>query len=163
MLDSGQCDRNDFTVRDASTCVSLRSAIVAIVTRQHGIQPETVSAEAMLHSIINQLGGPVAVASEGTPWWKSATAVPGAPLVDRSAVAFDSVGQKAELSAQGAAGGGDIWWVSMDPHVAVVDDVDPAGTCKMHAAGPGRTAIVAFDQLGRYAPVAIDVKETAAD
>ena len=163
VLDSDQCERNDFTIRDASTCVSLRSALVAIVTRQHGIQPQTVSAEAMLHSIIEQLGGAVAVASEGVPWWKAATAVPGAPVVDRHAVALNGVGQKAELSAQGAAGAGDIWWMSMDPRVAVVDDVDPAGTCKMHAAGPGRTAIVAFDQLGRYVPVAIDVKETAAD
>lgn len=160
VYDRARCDRNDFTVGDASTCLSLSDGSVAIVTRQHGIQLQSSSAEAMVRSVIGQLGGQVALASGDAPWWE--TADPSRELtVDRSHVALDRVGEAAELNAQSRAGAGNIWWLSTDPHVAVVDDVDPAGTCRLHAAGTGRAAVVAFDQLGRYAAVRIDVRDSA--
>jgi hypothetical protein len=161
VYDRAQCDRNDFTVRDASACQSLSDGSVAIITRQHGIQLQSDSAEAMVRTVIEGLGGQVALASEGAPWWKARD--PSGDLsVERSEVALDRPGSTAELTAEGRPDAGNIWWLSADPRVAVVDDVDPAaGTCKLRAAGPGQTAVIAFDQLGRYAAVRIDVREGA--
>ncbi|MBV9102572.1 MAG: FecR domain-containing protein [Candidatus Eremiobacteraeota bacterium] len=159
IYDRQRCEQNDFIVRDASTCLSLSDAAVAVVTRQHGIQLQSSSAEAMVRSVIGQLGGSVSAAS-GTPWWKNPDGAEGLS-VDRNAVALDHPGDTADLTVEDHNDGGNVWWLSVDPQVAAVDFVDPKGSCRLRAAGSGRTAVIAFDQLGRYVAVDVEVRGTA--